>query len=90
MPTIVGAIRLPDKIGWQAAMELLLTGERVDATRAKEMGLAGWVVPHDDLMHEANALAQRLLASAPLAQRAIKEVRDARATASVARGHSIR
>jgi enoyl-CoA hydratase/carnithine racemase len=74
VPTIVGAIRLPQKIGWQYAMELLLTGERIDAARAKEIGLAGWVVPHDDLMAEARALAQRLLAGAPLAQRAIKEV----------------
>jgi E-phenylitaconyl-CoA hydratase len=74
VPTIVGAIRLPVKIGWQPAMELLLTGERIDAERAKEIGIAGWVVPHDDLMDEARALAGRLLAGAPLAQRAIKEV----------------
>jgi len=74
VPTIVGAIRLPQRIGWQHAMELLLTGERIDAARAKEIGLAGWVVPHDALMDEARALAQRLLAGAPLAARAIKEV----------------
>src|SRR5437763_1250691 len=74
VPTIVGAIRLPEKIGWQAAMELLLTGERIDAVRAKEIGLAGWVVPHDELLPEARRLADRLLAGAPLAQRAIKEV----------------
>ena len=48
VPTIVGAIRLPQRINWQYAMELLLTGERIDAARAKEIGLAGWVVPHDD------------------------------------------
>ena len=46
-PAIVGAIRLPERINWQYAMELLLTGERIDAERAKEIGLAGWVVPHD-------------------------------------------
>ena len=74
VPTIVGAIRLPQRINWQYAMELLLTGERVDAARAKEIGLAGWVVPHDDLMAEAHKLAARLVAAAPLAQRAIKEV----------------
>jgi enoyl-CoA hydratase/carnithine racemase len=73
-PTIVGAIRLPQRINWQYAMELLLTGERIDADRAKEIGLAGWVVPHDTLMDEARALAARLVAAAPLAQRAIKEV----------------
>jgi E-phenylitaconyl-CoA hydratase len=55
-------------------MELLLTGERVDAHRAKEIGLAGWVVPHDELMQEAHRLADRLLAAAPLAARAVKEV----------------
>ena len=49
------------------AMELLLTGERIDAARAKEIGLAGWVVPHDDLMTEARALADRLVRAAPLA-----------------------
>ncbi len=59
VPTIVGAIRLPQRINWQYAMELLLTGERIPAARAKEIGLAGWVVPHDALMDEARALAAR-------------------------------
>jgi enoyl-CoA hydratase/carnithine racemase len=73
-PTIVGAIRLPQRVNWQYAMELLLTGERIGAQRAKEIGLAGWVVPHDQLMNEARSLADRLLAAAPLAARATKEV----------------
>jgi enoyl-CoA hydratase/carnithine racemase len=73
-PTIVGAIRLPQRMNWQYAMELLLTGERIDATRAKEVGLVGWIVPHDDLMEEARAFAARLVAAAPLAARATKEV----------------
>ena len=74
VPTIVGALRLPQKINWQYAMELLLTGERIDARRALEIGLAGWVVPPDELLDRARALAERLLAGAPLAQRAIKEM----------------
>lgn len=74
IPTIVGAMRLPQRIGWQPAMELLLTGERVDAERARELGLVSRVVAHDDLEAEARALAERLLAGAPLAQRAIKEM----------------
>ena len=74
VPTIVGAIRLPQRINWQHAMELLLTGERIDAERAKAIGLAGWVVPHGELMTEARRLANRLVAAAPLAQRAMKEV----------------
>jgi enoyl-CoA hydratase/carnithine racemase len=74
VPTIVGAIRLPQRINWQYAMELLLTGERIDATRAMEIGLAGWVVPHVELMDEARKLADRLIRAAPLAARATKEV----------------
>ena len=74
VPTIVGAIRLPQRIGWQHAMEILLTGDRIDAQRAHEIGVAGWVVPHDTLLDEANALADRLTQGAPLAQRVIKEV----------------
>src|SRR5581483_811593 len=73
-PAIVGAIRLPQRINWQYAMELLLTGERIDAQRAKEIGLAGWVVPHAELLPEARRLANRLVAAAPLAQRAMKEL----------------
>jgi enoyl-CoA hydratase/carnithine racemase len=55
-------------------MELLLLGERVDAKRAKEMGLCWKVVPHEDLMPEAIRLAERLCSAAPLAVRATKEV----------------
>jgi enoyl-CoA hydratase/carnithine racemase len=74
IPAIVGAIRLPQKIAWADAMELLLTGETVDADRARAMGLVGRVVPHDDLLAEAGDLADRLVAGAPLAQRAMKEM----------------
>jgi enoyl-CoA hydratase/carnithine racemase len=73
-PAIVGAIRLPQRIGWEPAMEMLLTGERIDAERAREVGLVGRVVEHDSLMDEARALAARLVRGAPLAQRAMKEV----------------
>src|SRR3954451_16600387 len=74
VPTIVGAIRLPQRINWQYAMELLLTGDRINAERAKEIGLAGWVVPHGDLMAEAPRLADRLVRWPPIPQRAMKEV----------------
>lgn len=74
VPTIVGAIRMPQRLAWADAMELLLVGEAVDAARAKEMGLVWKIVPHDDLMSEARQLADRLCKSAPLAVRATKEV----------------
>ncbi len=74
VPAIVGAIRAPARIGWQNAMELLLLGDPVDAERAREMGLVGRVVAHETLLGEAHALADRLCAGAPIAQRAMKEV----------------
>lgn len=74
VPTIVGAIRMPQRLAWADAMELLLVGEAVDAERAKEMGLVWKIVPHDDLMSEVRQLADRLCKSAPLAVRATKEV----------------
>ncbi len=74
VPTIQGSIRMPKRVAWHYAMELLLIGDRVDAWRAKEMGLVWEIVPHDDLMAAANNLAQRLCKGAPLAVRATKEV----------------
>jgi enoyl-CoA hydratase/carnithine racemase len=72
--TIVGALRMPHKVRWADAMELLLTGDRIDAARAKEIGLVWKVVPHDELMAEARTLADRLCQGAPLAVRATKEM----------------
>ena len=65
---------MPKRIGWHYAMELLLIGDRVDAWRAKEMGLVWEIVPHDELMPAARNLAERLCKGAPLAVRATKEV----------------
>lgn len=74
VPAIVASIRLPQRLNWADAMELLLTGERFTAERAHAMGLVWRVVPHESLLEEANALASRLLNGAPLAQRAMKEM----------------
>ena len=60
VPTIVGALRLPPKLGWQHAMELLLAGEPIDAARALQIGLAWKVVRDDQLLDEARDLAARL------------------------------
>jgi E-phenylitaconyl-CoA hydratase len=74
VPAIVGAIRLPQRLRWHDAMELLLIGDRIDAATALDIGLVGRVVPHDELMVQARGLADRLVGGAPLAQRAMKEV----------------
>jgi E-phenylitaconyl-CoA hydratase len=74
VPTIVGAIRLPQRVGWASAMELLLTGKPMNAQRAKEVGLVWKLVEPEQLYEEARAWAATLTQAAPLAQRATKEV----------------
>ncbi|MEZ0364561.1 enoyl-CoA hydratase/isomerase family protein [Mycobacterium sp. pUA109] len=74
VPTIVGAIRLPQRVGWANAMELLLTGQPISAQRAKEIGLVWKLVEPDELQATARSWAQTLTQAAPLAQRATKEV----------------
>ncbi|HEX4493820.1 MAG TPA: enoyl-CoA hydratase-related protein [Acidimicrobiia bacterium] len=74
VPTIVGALRLPDRVGMQHALEILLTGDRVDAAHAAEIGLALRVVPRAELLSSARELARRLCQGAPLAVRAVNEV----------------
>jgi (E)-benzylidenesuccinyl-CoA hydratase len=72
--TIVGALRLPDHVSMPDALELLLTGDPIDADRARAIGLAWRVHDHDSLMAEAHALAERLCQGAPLAVRATNEM----------------
>jgi E-phenylitaconyl-CoA hydratase len=74
VPTIVGAIRLPQRVGWANAMELLLTGKPMSAQRAKEIGLVWRLVEPDRLADEAQEWARTLTEAAPLAARATKEV----------------
>jgi E-phenylitaconyl-CoA hydratase len=74
VPTVVGAMRLPTRLAMQDALELLLTGDRIDATKAAEIGLALRVVPREQLLDEAHALAERLCQGAPLAVRAVNEL----------------
>jgi enoyl-CoA hydratase/carnithine racemase len=53
---------LPRVVGQQAARALMLSGERIDASKAHEMGLAWRVLPEASLFPEAQAFAERLSA----------------------------
>jgi len=59
--------RLPRLIGPTKAKDLILTGRRVDADAALEMGLVSQVVPSGSLMEEAPTLAREITANSPLA-----------------------
>jgi enoyl-CoA hydratase/carnithine racemase len=54
------------------AMEILLTGDPLDARRAQEVGLVNDVVPLSDLRSRTQELARRIAANAPLSVRAAK------------------
>ena len=64
---------LPRLVGHAAAAEMLLTGDMVDAHEAARIGLVSRVVPDDQLLGEAHALAQRITVNAPLAVQAAKK-----------------
>ncbi|KZL19196.1 crotonase/enoyl-CoA hydratase family protein [Pseudovibrio sp. WM33] len=66
-PTFGGTQRLPRLAGRKRALELLLTGDPFGPDRACELGLINKVVPHDDLLPEAFALAERILRHSSLA-----------------------
>jgi enoyl-CoA hydratase len=76
-PGYGGTVRLPRLIGRARALELLLTGEMIDAQEALRIGLINRVVPADRLLSEAEALLRSILANGPLAVRACLEAVDA-------------
>ncbi len=69
-----GLIRMPKRLPMAVALELAMTGDPIDAERARALGLVNAVVPADALLDEALALAERIAANAPLAVRFSKMV----------------
>jgi enoyl-CoA hydratase len=69
---VAGLARLAQLVGREAATELLYTGRVIDAATAREVRLASRVVPHEELMPVALALAQEIAANPPLAVQRIK------------------
>jgi enoyl-CoA hydratase/carnithine racemase len=72
MGTIGGTFILRQVVGLSKAMELMLTGDLIDAREAERLGLVSKVLPSVQLMDEARAMASKLASGPPLAQRAIK------------------
>ncbi len=67
VPGYGGTQRLPRLVGRGLATELILTGERISAQRAYEIGLVNRVVPQDDLLPAAKEMVATIAAKAPLA-----------------------
>ena len=72
------SIKLPKRIPYHIAMELLLTGRWLDAEEAHKWGFVNEILPAEKLMTRARELAQLIASGPPLVMAAIKEVvRDA-------------
>ena len=68
-----GTQRLPRLIGLGRAMEMILSGDFIDAQEAYRMGLANKVVPHEELMEKTLELAEKIASRPPLAVQFAKE-----------------
>ena len=66
-------IKLPRRIPYHVAMDLLFTGRTMDAAEAHKWGLVNEILPADQLMHRARELADLLAGGPPLVYAAIKE-----------------
>jgi len=75
-----GLIRLPKRVPLAIALELAMTGDPIDAGRALQLGLVNAVVPADQVVVEAIALAERIGENSPIAvrnsRRLVREAAD--------------
>ncbi len=69
-----GTQRLPRSIPFRRALEVLLTGDRLNAQQAYDLGLVNRVVAPEEVMPTAEELANKINGNGPLAVRAIKQL----------------
>ncbi len=75
-PGYGGTQRLPRIVGKGNALQLLLTGEQIDAREALRIGLVSKVVPADQLLAEAEKLMRTILGNGPLAVQLVIDAVD--------------
>jgi 2-(1,2-epoxy-1,2-dihydrophenyl)acetyl-CoA isomerase len=79
-----GTWLLPRLVGMARAKELIYTGDVFDATEAERLGLVNRVVPAAELQRETRALAEKIVAGPPAAQRLAKHMLNRAATTDLA------
>jgi enoyl-CoA hydratase len=88
IPGYGGTIRLPRLVGRGRALELILTGEMIDAAEAHRIGLVNRIAEPEQLMAETRALVGTIVANGPIALAMALESVDNAATSSV--GNALR
>ena len=74
IPQATGCEYLTKMVGYHRAMELTLTGRKIGAQEAHALGLVNRVVPRDQLMDEARALADEIASRPPITVAAIRQL----------------
>lgn len=74
IPTAGGTALLPRVVNRSLAMQMLLTGDQIDAETALRGGLVSEITERDQLLERATAIGERIAANAPLAVRAVKRL----------------
>jgi enoyl-CoA hydratase len=77
IPGFGGTQRLTRQVGRARAKELIFSGDMIDATKAKEVGLALEVLPADKLLAHAREVAQKVATRGPVAVAQAKRVIEA-------------
>jgi len=86
LPGMGGSQRLTRAVGKAKAMDMCLTGRRIDAVEAERIGLVARIVPAADLIDEALKTAATIAGMAPLAAIATKEAVNAAFETGLAQG----
>jgi enoyl-CoA hydratase len=86
IPGYGGTIRLPRLVGRGRALEMILTGDMIDAAEACRIGLVNRVAEPEQLMEETRALVGRIVANGPVALAMAIESVDHAATSSTENG----
>ena len=89
IPGYGGTIRLPRIVGRGRALELILTGEMIDAAEAHRIGLVNRVVAAGSTLDEARGLMAKIVANGPVALRLALESVDHGMDASVDEGQTL-
>jgi enoyl-CoA hydratase len=85
-PGYGGSVRLPRLVGKGRALEILLTGQMIDAAEAHRIGLVNRVVPGEVLLQETEKILRTILENGPLALRVCIEAVDSALEATLDEG----
>ena len=84
-----GTQRLPKLVGLGRAMEMILSGDFIDAQEAYRIGLANKVVPHENLMEKTLDLAGKIASRPPLAVQFAKEAVNRSVGSGIESGYAL-